>query len=582
MLIFTSSVKSQFEDYQWVLGYYSGLGPNTMIFNFASEELKVNTVHSSYKVELGNAIISEPNGQRIIAISNGFSVFNAQIDTMENGNRINVKDAFYSRYGLSLDQGILILNQPGSDQLYRIYYLWSDRPQPDSLNQTNRLYEATIDSKQENGLGRVVEFDRLIDTDRFEYGKIQACRHANGRDWWLLIPRRYTQQVLVYLLDPGGIKKHHTEQVEYPIKTGLGQAQFSPDGTQYAILQSQNNFREGDYLQVFDFDRCEGILSNMKSIHITDTAGTGGLTYSPNSKFIYLTTSRRLYQFNTDSSNLEHSRLIISNHGNLIDSSFSGFVCETGIMSLAPNGKIYIATTTGTLCMHVIEEPDSSGVSCKFIENGLPLPAPNTRSMPNFPHFRLGPVDGSVCDSLGIDNVPLARWNYKKNETQPQVLKFRDLSNYLPTQWHWDFGDPSSGSQNISNVQHPIHVFSQSGMYKVCLTVSNPNGEDRKCKDIEVILTDTEEKSITSKRIQINNNPAGNVIYFMSRFNEINNYLLKIFDLQGREIFQYSFQPVSGKQYVVEIPEQLSSGIYTLGVFDENGKMVQIEKMELH
>ncbi len=77
-------------------------------------------------------------------------------------------------------------------------------------------------------------------------------------------------------------------------------------------------------------------------------------------------------------------------------------------------------------------------------------------------------------------------------------------------------------------------------------------------------------------------NPASHVFYFLSRINDNGNYQLKLVDLQGREIFQYSFQPVSGKQYVVEIPDQWSSGIYTLGVFDENGKMVQVEKMELH
>ncbi len=83
-LLFFSSIRlyAQFEDYQWVLGYYSGLGPNTMIFDFGNEELKINTVHSSYKVNGANANISNPDGKNLIALSNGFSVFNAQIESI--------------------------------------------------------------------------------------------------------------------------------------------------------------------------------------------------------------------------------------------------------------------------------------------------------------------------------------------------------------------------------------------------------------------------------------------------------------------------------------------------------------------
>ncbi len=575
------SLKAQFEDHNWILGYSSGFGPQTMHFNFNENELSITNYTSKYKVNHGNAIISTPDGESIVAMSNGYTIYHRKLDTMVNGGRINYKTAFYSIYGSSIPQIVLILDVPGSTHYYKVLYLWFDKPKPDSLNQLNRLYQATIDILQENGLGRVIESDVLVDDDAYEFGKLQACRHANGRDWWIVIPRRDSKQILVYLLDPQGIRKSHEVELPIQIRTGIGQAQFSPDGTKYGISQSQDNFRQGDYLELFDFDRCEGMISNMQSIHVPDTFGPGGLAFSPDSKKLYFGSSKRIYQFDLTQSDVARSKVLIGSYGGLIDSFFSGAECETGPMVLAPDHKIYIATTTGTYWMHTIEYPDSLGPACRFKEGSLHLPSPNTRSVPSYPNFRLGPIDGSVCDSLGIDNIPLARWRYEKNSTNELTIHFRDLSGFQPNEWSWDFGDPSSGNQNTSSDQHPIHVFSQSGMYKVCLTVSNGSGEDRKCKDVEVILTDTEEKSITSKRIQINNHPAGNVIYFLSQFNEINNYLLKIFDLQGREIFQYSFQPVSGKQYIVEIPEQLSSGIYTLGVFDENGKMVQIEKMEL-
>lgn len=40
----------------------------------------------------------------------------------------------------------------------------------------------------------------------------------------------------------------------------------------------------------------------------------------------------------------------------------------------------------------------------------------------------------------------------------------------------WNFGDPTSGPDNISNLQNPTHIYSASGPYLVILTVTSNNG----------------------------------------------------------------------------------------------------------
>ena len=45
-----------------------------------------------------------------------------------------------------------------------------------------------------------------------------------------------------------------------------------------------------------------------------------------------------------------------------------------------------------------------------------------------------------------------------------------------PTSWQWNFGDPSSGILNTSNLQNPIHTFNNTGCYDVSLIVSNALG----------------------------------------------------------------------------------------------------------
>ena len=52
--------------------------------------------------------------------------------------------------------------------------------------------------------------------------------------------------------------------------------------------------------------------------------------------------------------------------------------------------------------MHIIESPDSLGLACNVIQHGLQLPVLNSGTVPNHPNYHLGPVVGSICDSLTV------------------------------------------------------------------------------------------------------------------------------------------------------------------------------------
>ncbi|MBK8192316.1 MAG: PKD domain-containing protein [Lewinellaceae bacterium] len=99
----------------------------------------------------------------------------------------------------------------------------------------------------------------------------------------------------------------------------------------------------------------------------------------------------------------------------------------------------------------------------------------------HFAHYRLGPVDGSSCDSLGIDNIPWAWWRYKQDTALYGTIYFTDLSAYEPTEWHWDFGDGAFSSDTS-----PVHGYAAPGTYTVCLTVSNAFGADTLCRTIHI------------------------------------------------------------------------------------------------
>ena len=56
------------------------------------------------------------------------------------------------------------------------------------------------------------------------------------------------------------------------------------------------------------------------------------------------------------------------------------------------------------------------------------------------PNYRLGPLNSSPCDTLGINNVPVA--NFRIDDSLNLFSRyFYDLSYHEPAEWLWDFGD---------------------------------------------------------------------------------------------------------------------------------------------
>ena len=73
----------------------------------------------------------------------------------------------------------------------------------------------------------------------------------------------------------------------------------------------------------------------------------------------------------------------------------------------------------------------------------------------------------------------------------PRTVRFSDASTNGPTSWTWDFGDPGSGSANVSSVQNPSHVYADPGTYDVTLTASNVNGSSDPLTKLDYVTITT-------------------------------------------------------------------------------------------
>jgi hypothetical protein len=148
-----------------------------------------------------------------------------------------------------------------------------------------------------------------------------------------------------------------------------------------------------------DFDRCNGIFSNPDSVTSISSTGGYSLAFSPNSRYIYYCNFDIIFQVDCDSLNLASTVKTVAIYDNY-SYPYSFMQTDFWYEYLAANGKIYITSGNSTIDLHVIANPDSAGLSCNVLQHSLRVPCYSFRGNVYHPNYYLGPVIGSVCDSL--------------------------------------------------------------------------------------------------------------------------------------------------------------------------------------
>jgi hypothetical protein len=282
----------------------------------------------------------------------------------------------------------------------------------------------TLDS----GRGGVIQKNTVLLNDTLVEGRITACRHANGRDWWLVAPEYMTGDIFKFLVTPQGILGPYKQNLQTTRDVRFGQAVFSEQGDKFAYYEPL-----GD-LDILDFDRCTGNFSNQIHINISDSAFLGGAAFSPSGQFLFVSSMNYIYRFDTWSTNIEMSKITVG----VWDSSYfiHPVVAKNFYLAaLAPDGKIYINTQNSTDVLHVINNPDDTGLNFDFCQHCIQLPALNALTIPNHPNYFLGAEPGSICDSLhiGIDDVikPIQEFTLFPNPTRNVLYITQETGNDL-------------------------------------------------------------------------------------------------------------------------------------------------------
>ncbi len=336
--------------------------------------------------------------------TDGCSLINYQNTLVENGDSISPGEV-YDEWcalgsGYPSTQSSMILPMPGSNHIYYLFHL--------GINEnlfTEYFKYTVVDMSKNNGLGEVLLKNQLI-FDTLHFGQqMTAVRHANGRDWWLVLPygtinfdTGSSNRYFKFLFSPIGVTGPTEQDIGdgWGVEYYSGQATFSPDGTKYVRLNPTQGMR------IFDFDRCTGEFSNPRAIYFpNDTLTSCGVSFSPNSRFLYASLGSKIVQYDIWSANIEASRVTVAVYDGFLSPLWTRFYQHM----LAPNGKIYITVPNGANVLHVINHPNLKGLACDVAQHGLVLPTIHDWNIPNFPHFRLYDVPGSICDTLGINTA---------------------------------------------------------------------------------------------------------------------------------------------------------------------------------
>lgn len=408
-LLYSSYCSGQGYNHTWLLSYD---------FSSTSDKARINFTDSSYSLVVeqrempfldteGN--ISDSNGN-LLMVSNGKWIANNTGDTMQNGDSLN-PGVFANQFddGLVIPNGNVFIPYPGDTNKYILFHHTGNTG---GSIPSNELLYSIIDMSLDNGLGGVTLKNATVFLDTLSWG-IGACKHANGRDWWIVMVKDNSDIIYKVLVDSGGISNVSTQNLGiFPFPYGnVTQPTFSPDGKKFAFSYSGGGSVVDHYVYLLDFDRCSGMFSNSNVFDLAPYDSTIGIgvAFSPNSRFIYATSFITVFQIDVNT-------LSIDTVATYDGFSFPFPAAQTyfDLLYLAANGKIYIQTPSSAQHIHEINSPDSIGQACNVQQHSIFLTVWNLRTVPFHPNYYLGCDTTSGCPCLTTS----------LNEIQKQDFKF--------------------------------------------------------------------------------------------------------------------------------------------------------------
>ena len=357
-------------------------------------------------------------------------VYNRDHNLMINGDSL-IGEAWYHE--------MVIIPDPANNNSFYLFHI--------GVNYDYGLFYSVIDMTQDSGRGKVISKNNVLDTFP-AIDCLQAVKHGNGRDWWLIFRRSqpYTNEFFEYLISPAGIQLQAVDTAGFAPTSNAGDFVFNSDGSRFAFCNLKG------MLSIFNFDRCIGNITLYKTIQREDTIGNFpyyvACALSSNDSVLYVSSVSYyssqnandifLYQYNLATPNILNSKKIIQQFH---------YPVVPGGLRLAPDHKIYLSSDIDIypydstnyqpeiMNLSVINNPNNLDTACHFQPFSFYLAGKRTYwGLPNNPNYDLGPVVNSACDSLFNSVEHISKQNLVltiyPNPTTGIITLNRILSDY--------------------------------------------------------------------------------------------------------------------------------------------------------
>lgn len=429
LFILNSNAQNNKMGNTWIIGYGMMNATFDGTFNMPITKQYITGFCSPCIYAFGNSHsnICDSSSGKIVFTCNSMRLFDTLGNIIENGDSLQPNKIYSNNNPPQSihNQGSLILPK-GSDGLYYVFTATiTDTTYTKFKNSpikfpNDLLQYHVVDMKANGGMGKVIQKNiPLIENNEISWVGMMAVRHSNGYDWWLLKQGFDTNKVYTFLVTKDTVLLDTIQYFSEPnfgLYSNVGQSCFSSDGSKYAVVQGGNN-RD---LFVADFDRCYGILSNpqtykvpidsssdayLHSVGILDSI-FGGVCFSPNDNFIYISKSSNIYQFEYKNQDSTTAWYLVK-HGE--DTSYQQFAYYSQLYKGIDN-RIYIGKHGGIARQNsVINYPDLKGSACGFCRKCLRCDTcwGYTSTPPNMPDFNLGALPYS-CPPLNTEQLAVS------------------------------------------------------------------------------------------------------------------------------------------------------------------------------
>ena len=388
-------------DYNWLFGYGTGIPDSSspfggIIISFNDGKISFIPQERDFWFDYQTNSYSDATG-KLRFMSNGCFLADSEAKILPNGDSLGYGKIWGVNCPVSqpLPQAGIFLNFKNQDEILSFLHIILDTIGNGQKAFIKCIYETKIEASKDSIISKnkVILYDTLT-------GCVSAILSHVASNFWLMIPRFRTNEYYTILYGINGVERILKQKIgkEHSIGGGGGrQAVFSPDGKKYGIYSPLIG------LQVFDFDRMTGALSNYKYFDLVyDQNVISGCSFSPSSKFLYVSTLTEVLQ--VDLEEPDQSKAVDT--VGVFDWFFEPYATTYQQMALGPDCRIYIASGGGNQYLHVILYPNRKGKECQLINRGLKLPTRNANAIPNFPHYRVDepyPCDSTIRIQLNTD-----------------------------------------------------------------------------------------------------------------------------------------------------------------------------------